>query len=134
MAKNIRVIKANIDFTKKTIFITKEDQKRASVIDSAAYKEMCQMLKDYPDFTVAIKVRETKKDKKTYKNLSYKAMETYLQTAFSDDEQKKKMEEYRLIRTRAAVAASPFAFVRKWFLEVYKEYDPLNAAAKGEIA
>lgn len=134
MAKNIRVIKANIDFTKKTIFITKEDQKRASVIDSAAYKEMCQMLKDYPGFSVAIKVRETKKDKKTYKNLSYKAMETYLQTAFSDDEQKKKMEEYRLIRTRAAVAASPFAFVRKWFLEVYKEYDQLNAAAKGEIA
>ena len=66
------------NFVEKTIVGTKASINRANACKEPEYSELCAKMAEHPDFKVEIKVINTKKDKKTYSNLTIKKMEDYI--------------------------------------------------------
>lgn len=112
-----------IDFAKKTITATKATLKRASVFNSPEYKELMELVKQMPDFTITEKKIKPKKEKKTYAGLNKEFIMKYLSIQTNAEELKKQYEK--------AAELGKFPLVRKWFLNSFENFD--MAAAKKEI-
>ena len=76
----------NVDFFTSTIIITKKFYKAASVLNSPEYKEMMQLRRDNPDFTIVLREIKKKEGKKSYRNLNYENMRTFIENYETDDD------------------------------------------------
>ena len=82
-----------VNFEMRTIEMTKKESKEAAKYGSDCYRELIEIKKDFPDFSVAI--RELPR-KRGVKNPTYQKMEAYVQK-FGSDEQKKQFEDMRVM-------------------------------------
>lgn len=67
----------NIDFKKEIINITASFSERANIVNSKEYKELCQLRKDYRDFTFKY-APKVKANKETYKGLTNAFIDQYV--------------------------------------------------------
>ena len=109
----------NIDFTTKTIELTKRFAKNAGVFNSPEYKEMISMRKDFPDFNVVIREIKRKAGKKTYKNLTIDAMRAFI-TEW-EGEESEALTTFEKVVAISKVQAGPYAYVKAWFIKNYKD-------------
>lgn len=112
-----------IDFAKKTITATKATLKRASVFNSPEYKELMELMKQMPDFTITEKKIKKSASKKTYEGLNKNFIMQYLSIQNNAEELKKQYEK--------AAELGKFPLVRKWFLNTFENFD--MDTAKKEI-
>ena len=116
----------NIDFTTKTIELTKRFAKNAGVLDTPEYKELLAIRHDYPDFQIAIREIKRKAGKKTYKNLTIEAMRAFI-TEW-EGEESEALTTFEKVVAISKVQAGPYAYVKAWFIKNYKdrleEYTP----------
>lgn len=107
-----------IDFTNKTIAITKKFQKQASVYNSAAFNELKEAMNQFPTFELVVRELSSKAKKvDNHKGLTFDAMREYL-NSISDNDGLMILEE-KIGRINAGFNSESYGTIRKWFLETY---------------
>ena len=106
-----------INYAAKEIIITKKFNKAAGIIDSAEYKIMLALRKDFADFSIKTKSIEKKENKVSYKGLSIEEMKRFIAANRSKEEQ----ELFEKILKLQEGKKGKYATVKKWFLDNYKE-------------
>lgn len=116
MRKNIY----EINYTEKTITVTKSYLKEAGIIGSAAYNELAQVRKDLPDFQIVQREIAKKPGKKTYGKLTYQVMEDFISVQ-EEENAPAVLDEFERVKALSKVHAGQYAFVKTWFLNRYKD-------------
>ena len=112
----------SIEFVTATIIITKKFYKAASVLNSPEYKEMMQLRRDNPDFTIVLREIKKKEGKKSYRNLNYENMRTFIENYETDDDARAdRIKEFEKVMELSKVQNGPYAYVKTWFLKMYGE-------------
>ena len=116
----------NIDFINAIIIITKKFYKAASVLNSPEYKEMMQLRRENPTFSIVLREIKKKEGKKSYRNLTYENMQTFIENyETNDDVRADRLKEYEAVKALSKVQSGPYAYVKAWFLRMYGEaYNP----------
>ena len=107
-----------IDFTEGKIIVSKKFLKEASTINTAAYTELAQIRKDFPEFTIVPRAIAKKENKMTYGKLTYDFMHEYIETK---ENAESVLGEYEQIKKLAKFQNASYVFVKKWFLGLYGE-------------
>ena len=122
-----------IDFTTKTLTITKAFSDQAEKPNTKEYKLLTKFLNDFPDLKIVRKTHKTPKNytsksgEKTkcnsHKNLTYKNMELFM-NALPDNESKKEViKAYEFLRFKTgSIQTSTYKSVSDWFLTQFSEY------------
>ena len=120
----------NIDFITATITITKRFYKAASVLNSPEYKEMMQLRRENPTFSIVLREIKKKEGKKSYRNLTYENMQTFIENYETDDGVRAdRLKEYEAVKALSKVQSGPYAYVKNWFLKQYGDaYNPEEKA------
>ena len=111
-----------INYSTRTIQMTKKFAKAAEKFGSDEYKDLQEARRDNPTFMVVIVARKTTEKKDTYKGLTYSYMETYIN---AHDKAEERMKEYKNLRGLSDEAkealAEPCSYneIRTWFLNAY---------------
>ena len=114
-----------ISYTTNTIDITKKFAEAAGKIGSKEYRELQEVRRDNPGFTINVVADKKKAPKNNYAGLDFKYIESYIKD--HDDEEKNIMANYLELRglseeAKAIGAASLSIFeIRAWFLNQYPE-------------
>ena len=127
-----------MDFTTKTLTITKAFADKATNPASEEYGRLIQFQKDFPDLKIVRKTHKTPSKYKTksgeeyncnqYKNLTYKKMEIFMKALPEGESKEKILEAYDFLRNGSgSVQTSTYKTVREWFVEQFPKYrkDPL---------
>lgn len=114
-----------INYTNKTIEMTKAEEKAASKYGSDMYNDLKAARADFPTFRVVVKA--TPKKKGSFKGLTYDFMEQYISEHDETGEIKK---EFDLLRGKVDEFTTPATYgqIKKWFLAKY----PALTAGKEE--
>ena len=114
-----------ISYTNNTIDITKKFAEAAGKIGSKEYRELQEVRRDNPGFTINVVADKKKAPKNNFAGLTLNYMKSYIEK--HDDEEKSIMSEYLELRGESeeakeigAASASIFE-IRKWFLNQYPE-------------
>ena len=110
-----------VNFAENTIVASKTTLKKASVPNSAEYKELMKLMKQHPTFTVAEKEIKKAEGKKTYGGLNTAFIEKYISIQTNAKELN---EQYAKVSKMGK-----FPLVRKWFLDTFKDFDMKTAKA-----
>lgn len=106
-----------INHTKGKIIITKAFGKRANDYNSDEYQVLAGLLKDFPTYKVKYKEIKRNSNKNTYAGLTYDRMAEYIQITNPD-----MLTQFETVKKVAATQNARYAFVKKWFLDTFKEY------------
>lgn len=112
-----------VNFSENTIIASKTTLKKASIPNSPEYRALMKLMKANPAFTVEAKVIKKAEGKNTYKGLTEAFIKEYISIKENADKLTKEYEE--------AYKRGKFIQVRKWFLDVFKNFN--MAEAKKEI-
>lgn len=105
-----------INFAEKKIYVTKKFSKLAGVYNSEEYAILCGLMKDFPEFTVAAKTIEKKKNKVSYKGLTIDEMKRFVSNRPEDER-----EQFNKVMELKNSKKCQYASVKKWFLCMYKD-------------
>ena len=119
-----------IDFINANIIITKRFYKAASTLNSPEYKELMQLRRDNPSFSIVLREIKKKEGKKSYRNLNYANMRTFIENyETNDDVRADRIKEFEKVMELSKVQSGPYAYVKNWFLKQYREvYNPKEEA------
>ena len=109
-----------INHITETIIITKKFFKAAGILNSPEYKQLMDIRRDNPTYKVELREIKKKADKKTYRNLTYENMKTFIAAKESNEEERtKRLAELETVKELSKVQAGPYAYVKTWFLGLY---------------
>ena len=114
-----------ISYTTNTIDITKKFAEAAGKIGSKEYRELQEVRRDNPGFTINVVADKKKAPKNNYAGLDFNYMKSYIEK--HDDEEMSIMANYLELRgegdeAKAIGAKSASIFeIRAWFLNQYPE-------------
>ena len=122
-----------MDFTTKTLTITKAFADKATNPASEEYGRLIQFQKDFPDLKIVRKTHKTPRKYinksgeeyscNQYKNLSYKNMELFMKALPEGESKKKILEAYKFLRySSGGVQTNTYKIVREWFVEQFPQY------------
>lgn len=114
-----------INHVNHTIIVTKKFMKAAGIFGSVEYDELMGMRREMPDYQFEIKEIRKKDGKKTYKNLTVKAMENYIKNR--EGAESENLKTFNRVKELAKIQRSPYAFMKTWFLGQYKDYATYTA-------
>ena len=112
-----------INFSARTIEMTKKFEREAQKYGSDAYKELQSARQDYPSFRVVVK-SSSRKNKDSFKGLTYEYMEKYI---IAHDPEKVIIEEFKVLRgineedPDMMTESASFKEIRDWFFVTYPE-------------
>lgn len=105
-----------IDYIENKIIVSKKFLKEAGNVTTAAYSELVQIRKDYPDFTIEPRQIAKRENKMTYGKLTYDRMREYIE---NKDDKDQVLVEFEHIQKLAKFQNAQYVFVKKWFLGLY---------------
>ena len=111
-----------INHGKGIITITKSFSKKASEFGSTEYGIIKGLRNDFPDYKVTIKEIKKNPHKKTYAKLTYENMEKYIECIEPNN-----LASLEIVIRASKIQPSPYAYVKKWFLETYSDYREYSA-------
>ena len=107
-----------IEFTTKTIEITKTFANKASHFESDEYRSLRAVMHDLPSFEVVVKA--TARPRRTYtKGLTYEYMESFIAR---NDEDGSIMRDFEILRQGCS-----YFDVKNWFLMRFPEFNNFAA-------
>ena len=109
-----------INFEKNAIIVTKSFLKEAGIVGSAAYSELACVRKDFPDYQIEQRTIAKKKGKQSYGELTYKTMAEHIE-AKEEENAPIVLAQFERIKKLSKCHSGSYAFVKKWFLERYKD-------------
>ena len=104
----------------RTIELSKKEMTAARCVGTPEYKKLQSARRDYPGFTVTTATHKVKKQRETYKGLTYAYMEKYIKT--HDDENETIWVEYMKYRGTPILPEDempePYTYMqmKDWFL------------------
>ena len=107
-----------INFTSKTIEVTKTFANKASRFGSMEYKELLMAIHDLPGFEVVIKATPVRR-RTAVSGLTYEAMEACIATV---DEDGSLMNDFQTLRY-----GCNYGVVKKWFMTTFPEFNNFAA-------
>ncbi len=111
--------------TSKEIVITKTFAKAANVLNSPAYRTLQRYQADFPKYSIVLRsVQKKKESKVTYRGLSYETMAYYIAQNVPVEHQEEALAALEKEKKNPRYASSPYAHVKKWFLDKYPDYKP----------
>ena len=110
--------KANytFDHVNKIIYITKRFENAANIIGSDTYNQLVKLTKDFPTYSISVIAPKKKQGKVSYKGLTIDEMKRFVATISNDE-----ASLFDKVITIAQNKTSPYAVIKKWFLNKYKE-------------
>lgn len=121
-----------VKYAESVIEMSREFAKYAAVAGSEEYNLLQQTRKDYPTFRVVRKQIAKKKDKESYKGLTYEYMENYIK--LHDDKDETIMKEYKEMRLLAACHSIRYPVIKKWFFNQFPEVEKFGVLEVKEEA
>ena len=120
--KNIRIDKNN-----HKLVCTKKFYKKAQYFGTKEYYELREALHatadiDRNEWTVEPRSINKNPEKNTYKNLTYKNMESYIETLESTEMIEAAKAAYKIARTRSKIQKSPYKWMVGWFTTNFEDY------------
>lgn len=119
-----------INFANSTITITSAFAKNAAKTNSAEYKLLSKLQKDFPNFSIVQRTHKTpakytnrngeESIRNPYKNLTFENMERFISAIPNN---KELLKEYNFLKeTASALQLNTYAIVRKWFSTQFPKY------------
>ena len=105
-----------INYIEEKIIVSKKFLKEASTINTAAYLELAQIRKDFPEFIIVPRAITKKENKMTYSKLTYDFMREYIE---SKENASSVLVEFEQVQKLAKFQNAQYVFVKKWFLGLY---------------
>lgn len=121
-----------IKYAEGIIEMSREFAKYAEQVGSDEYNLLQQTRRDYPNFRVVRKQIAKKKDKESYKGLTYEYMENYIK--LHDDKEETIMKEYKEMRLLAACHSIRYPVIKKWFFKQFPEVEKFGVLEVKEEA
>ena len=106
-----------VNHTNSTIIITKDFADKASIVNTAEYKILCQLKKDFPNYTVSQRTAKVSTKRDYHKDLTIPRMEKFI-SWFDENGMNKFLKVKEYFQTTKGYSAS----VRAWFLSNYPDY------------
>lgn len=107
------------DRMNNTLIITKAFEKRANNYGSNEYYLLRKAMEENPNSRIVYKSAK----KKTYKALSYEAMEEYIKISTNSEEA---VLRFKAVKKVAAAKGTAYPATKKWFLATYPEYKDIQ--------
>ena len=120
-----------IDYIEEKIIVSKKFLKEASTINTAAYTELTQIRRDFPEFSIVPRAIAKKENKMTYGKLTYDFMRDYIETK---ENSKSVLVEFEQVKKLAKFQNASYVFVKKWFLGLYGSEFQREEKEEEEIA
>lgn len=98
--------------------VTKAFQKKATIFGTPEFKLWREYVSEFPNARMTTKAIKKNPDKKTYRNMTYKNMEAYIQ-----EYQPELLKAFRKEVKSSAIQTSPYRHVLAWFLQQFPNYD-----------
>ena len=108
-----------VDFIGSKILLSKKFHKAASILNSNEYTILMQLRRDNPGFQLELREIKKKDGKKSYRHLTYQNMRDYIITR--DGKDSDALTEFDRVLTLSKVQSGPYAYVKTWFLNRYKD-------------
>ena len=103
-----------------TARVSKAFEKNAKIFGTPEYKLWKEYLKEFPNATMTTKTIKKNPDKKTYRNMTYKNMELFIEAQENSETLKKEFERQRKM---SKVQTNPYKAVLAWFCKEFAGYD-----------
>ena len=118
MRKTTNTTKVQFTFNhaEKTIKISKRFANAAEKFNSPEYKKFVQLVADFPTYSIEVVEIKKKENKVSYKGLSIDEMRRFIKSRSEEE-----AELFEKVITIAKNKTSPYAVIKKWFLNKYKE-------------
>ena len=113
------------NFVAKTIEGSKSAISRANKGMNPEFKELCEMIKAQPTFTITVKVINQKEGKEKYHDLTFERMKLYISL---QTDAEKKLAEFEAIKKIAKAKGAMYPLTKKWFINTYKNYKESDIA------
>ena len=124
-----------ISHERKTIEMTKKEEKAAGKIGSNEYKALKGLMNEWPGYQVHVQTKAPAKRKGDFENLTFEAMEKYLKESHQD-----LLEKFYKLRGRDAegnrvtgLKTTCYGAVKKWFLDSCPEVKKFREDHKEEV-
>ena len=107
----------------KTITLTKKFLKGASTMGTPEYKELKELEKENPGFTLKVREINQKENKQTYSELTFAVMQRIIEDVYKTDEDKKteKIAEFEATKIfYSKNKTTMYGHVKSWFVQNYK--------------
>ena len=127
--QNTNAVRFTVDFINKKIIGTKASFDKAGKGFGPIYEELADKVAKHPDFALVVKEQKkhTTKAKKTYDGLNFKLMEDYISIQKNSEQTMKKYEAVK--KSAEDAGRSVYPITKKWFLEMYENFDVEEAKA-----
>ena len=133
MKKTARIEINHID---ATIIMTKKFYEAACHLNTPEYKELMAARRDNPTYKLEVRTINKKADKNSYRNLTFDNMEIFIRKSMDSVRPlEERLDEYEAVKSLSKAQASPYAYVKTWFLKEYgDEYNKYNKAEEEKAA
>lgn len=109
-----------VDYINRTIIVTKNFHRCASVETSEEGRKFKKLVKELPDFTVSF--ANPRRRKSASSRLTYDKMIDYI---CRQKDSESILRDFNAIRNPKDAPPSPYAHVKKWFLTRFPNYNKL---------
>lgn len=107
----------NYDAITNTLTMTASFAKKASQLNTPEYSTVRQLRLDNPGMKIEKAIRKTPSNHPM--NATFAQMEGFIAKCANSEE---RLDVFEKIKALSKIQASPYAYVRKWFLENYANY------------
>ena len=107
----------NYDAITNTLTMTASYAKKASQLNTPEYNTVRQLRLDNPGMKIEKAIRKTPSNQPM--NATFAQMEGFIAKCANSEE---RLDVFEKIKALSKIQASPYAYVRKWFLENYANY------------
>ena len=107
----------NYDAITNTLTMTASFAKKASQLNTPEYNTVRQLRLDNPGMKIEKAIRKTPSNQPM--NATFAQMEGFIAKCANSEE---RLDVFEKIKALSKIQASPYAYVRKWFLEHYANY------------
>lgn len=107
----------NYDAITNTLTMTASFAKKASQLNTPEYNTVRQLRLDNPGMKIEKAIRKTPSNQPM--NATFAQMEGFITKCANSEE---RLDVFEKIKALSKIQASPYAYVRKWFLEHYANY------------
>ena len=109
-----------IDHVNKKVIVSKAFLTRASQLDTQEFEKVGELRRVLPGYDLVQKEIKKNPNKKANRNLTYGNMEKYIRA--KEENPVAMLTEFQTVKVKSCIQSSPYAYVKKWFLEQYPDY------------
>ena len=112
-----------INYSSRTIQLTKKFAKAAEKFGSDEYKNLQEARRDNPTFKIVVVSRKTSSKKDTYKGLTYEWMRNHIETREPEATREAKLHEFdeMIYISECHSRRLRYPTIKKWFLKEYPD-------------